>query len=33
MDTPENQEFIDECLANENQEIVEQIQAEEEHGT
>jgi hypothetical protein len=33
MDTTENQEFIDECLADENQEIVEQIQAEEEHGT
>ena len=27
------QEFIDECLADENKEIVEDIMAEEEHGS
>jgi hypothetical protein len=32
METPEYQEFIDECLDDENQEIVDQILAEEEHG-
>ena len=32
MDTPENQEFLDECLEDETQEIVDQILAEEEHG-
>jgi hypothetical protein len=32
MNTPEYQEFIDECLADETNEIVDQIMADEEHG-
>lgn len=32
MDTPEYQEFIDECLADETKEIEDQILAEDEHG-
>ena len=32
MNTPEYQEWIDECLADENKEIEAQIMADEEHG-
>ena len=32
MNTPEYQEWIDECLADETKEIVDQIMADEEHG-